>query len=229
MPLFGDVGFINISSLFNPGSVNKGPAANPNPNAFREMKDEEYTVDIRNRPNPVVRYAPDIARPMIADWEQFRETAYVDNSQPSKPYVYGFGFEYKPDGTRVKPGDRISRQDAELMLTKKLEKDNEVLGKKFPGWKALDEYQKAAYLDIYYNTLQSNFLNGKYPKVYKELMKEKPDLSVLRSELPTWRMARDTSSALGGLETRRRDTVALWDMSSNPEQVYVPRAMRPRK
>ena len=48
------------------------------------------------------------------------EGEYWDKEGKEKKYTYGYGFTTKEDGSRVKPTDQISREEADLVLRKKL-------------------------------------------------------------------------------------------------------------
>ena len=53
---------------------------------------------------------------LIRKWEGFRDTAYPDPATGGKPFTIGFGSTFYPDGSSVKEGDTITKQEAENLL-----------------------------------------------------------------------------------------------------------------
>ena len=79
--------------------------------------------------------------------EGFESKAYKRNGDV---WTYGYGSTYKLDGTRVRQGDIITRQDAEILLKTKIEKEY------LPQLKSLvkvvlNDNQRDALISLIYN------------------------------------------------------------------------------
>jgi GH24 family phage-related lysozyme (muramidase) len=87
---------------------------------------------------------------MIAEFEGFRAQAYPDPASGGAPWTIGYGFT-SLRGTSVRPGQTISRSDADLLLHEGVHSDADHLGKRIPHWGEMASQQQCALLSFAWN------------------------------------------------------------------------------
>lgn len=101
-------------------------------------------VDYNTKSSPL-----DIVKPLLDQNEGFKDKAYYDKF--GKVWTIGNGLTYYPDGTKVKQGDTITREQNNQYVDSVLQERVAKLSK-YPNWEKLNPNQQATLLDFSYNT-----------------------------------------------------------------------------
>lgn len=140
----------------------------------------------------------------IANWEGFRDKAYLPtkNDRPT----YGFGSTYNSDGTPVKMGQTITREAATKLLTTKANDVYAAAVKKCAPYE-LFQYEFDAYVDFTYNLGAGVFCNSRIPKYIAEQNYEAACKEMLKYNKQCTTNANGIKSCviLPGLDKRRKD------------------------
>ena len=94
-----------------------------------------------------------------------RAEAYPDPITQWKLPTIGFGTTKYPDGSPVKKGDIITREQAEEYLAFELEKKCRVGLEKIPNWKRMNDNQKGALYSFAYNLGAGFYGNGNFQSI----------------------------------------------------------------
>lgn len=130
---------------------------------------------------------------MIQEFEGFKATAYKD---VAGIWTIGYGSTYYQDGTKVKRGDKITKQDAEQLLTHVVQKFaddvNEVVTAQ------LNDCQFGAVVSLVYNIGINAF---KRSTILKKINAD-PDDPSIHKEFKRW--VRAGGMTVNGLAIRRQ-------------------------
>lgn len=99
-----------------------------------------------------------IAIPFVKLEEGFRTNAYPDPATKAEPYTIGYGSTYYPNGTKVKKGDKVTKDQAEQMMIHVLKQTQSKIRKALTN--QLQPHQEAALLSLAYNIGDSRLLNS---------------------------------------------------------------------
>jgi len=88
---------------------------------------------------------------IIKEFEGFAPRAAPDGLNGGKPYTAGWGATRKEDGTKWKLGEKITREEADALLLKQLQREYLPPLKTIPGWSHMEAHQRAALLSFSYN------------------------------------------------------------------------------
>jgi GH24 family phage-related lysozyme (muramidase) len=97
-----------------------------------------------------------LALPLIREFEGLHLQAYPDPLSGGKPWTIGWGSTRLEDGREVKPGDIITKQQADTLLAVRVNADREIQERRIPAWKEMSPQQRAALLSFAFN-LGSNW------------------------------------------------------------------------
>jgi len=153
-------------------------------------------------------YAP--AMSMIASFEGFRSHAYPDPASGGSPWSIGYGFT-TVDGRPVRPGDSMSREEADSILAPAVEACAIHLSHTIPFWDEMNENQRCALIDFAWN-LGDNFYGDQadFASITRDLRphdwQQVPQTLLLYCDPGT-----DVSE---GLLRRRRAEGELWSRAS---------------
>jgi len=162
------------------------------------------------------RSSPAVERalPLIRLFEGCELEAYPDPGTGGVPWTIGWGNTRMPDGRPVRPGDRISKAQADQMLQTWVEQDEAHLARIIPGWTKLTTDQRAALLSFTFNagrnwygpangyaTLSAKLAEGK--------LQEVPDAMLLYVNPGT--------AVEAGLRNRRKAEGDLWGRPVPPQ------------
>ena len=95
------------------------------------------------------KYAPAVE--LIKEFEGCSLKAYPDPGTGGDPWTIGYGNTKYPDGTKVKPGDVITKEKAEELLYGEVNRIAKILESKIPAWKELNNNQRSALISFSYN------------------------------------------------------------------------------
>lgn len=101
-----------------------------------------------------------LAVALIREFEGLHLRAYPDPKTGDKPWTIGWGSTRMLDGREVRPGDVITRQEADTLLMRRVNADRQTMERQVPTWGAMSSPQRAALLSFAYN-LGSNWFGGK--------------------------------------------------------------------
>lgn len=137
---------------------------------------------------------------LIKDFEGFRAKAYRD---PVNIWTIGYGFTYYKDGTKVKQGDTITKEEAEELLYYMVEKNYGTYVDKYVTSK-INPLQRDALVSFAYNCGNANL---KSSTLLKKVNANPSDPSI-RNEFSKWCYA--GGKRLPGLERRRKAEADLY-------------------
>lgn len=111
-----------------------------------------------------------LAKDFIRRQEGFSRDVYTDsNGMPT--IGYGFNTYYPGTTNKVKPGDVITREEADKYLDAAIAERAEELSKKVPNWDNMNDNQRGALIDLSYNAGINARHFGKNSKLMKALAK----------------------------------------------------------
>lgn len=88
---------------------------------------------------------------IISNFEGIRLKAYPDPGTGGEPWTIGVGNTRYPDGRPVRPGDQITKVEADMMLRHEIDRVAAVLGRQIPYWSEMSDGQKCALISFAYN------------------------------------------------------------------------------
>jgi len=138
---------------------------------------------------------------LICKYEGFNEKAYADPGTGEAPYTLGFGTQFYPDGSPVKPGHYCTKQKAlEYLLHEAsiIEQEIDKLNLR------LDEYMKQALISFVHSV-------GWKPFLYSALIDciDAEDWEGVIEEFSEWIFDQE-HQVIGGLLERRREESKLF-------------------
>jgi GH24 family phage-related lysozyme (muramidase) len=131
---------------------------------------------------PSLSAAVAAALPLIKEFEGCSLVAYPDPETGGKPWTIGWGSTTDLLGMPFKGGDRVSQEQADDLLSRHVEWDEQLMARGIPCWGRLSINQRAALLSFTYNcgngwfggrgftTLTSALLDGRFNDVPAALM-----------------------------------------------------------
>lgn len=149
---------------------------------------------------------------LIQEFEGIELKAYPDPATGGVPWTIGWGLTRFPDGTPVKPGDTITKQQADAFLLDTLTRQVVPSLEKLPHWSAMAPEQQAALISFAWNlgwgfygtdgfqTISARLRDKEWDKV--------PDALLLYRN--------PGSSVEAGLKRRREAEGALWKQGTRP-------------
>lgn len=146
---------------------------------------------------------PQKAIDLIKEFEGCELSAYDDGVGV---WTIGYGATYYEDGSKVKPGDRISQAEAEALLKVHLKDFWNALGKTTPGWGQMLDEQRAALLSFSFNTGWVCGADGF--STMNKCIKEK-NWAIVPNALSLY--VNPGTSTEAGLRRRRKAESELWE------------------
>jgi GH24 family phage-related lysozyme (muramidase) len=148
---------------------------------------------------------------LIKEFESLELTAYPDPKTGGEPWTIGYGNTRYADGSKVKKGDKITKQQAETLLQHEVESVVKTLAKTTPFWSEMDSGKKSALLSFAFNLGQHFYGANGFNTVTKRL-KEK-DWERVPEALLLYR--EPGSNVEAGLLRRRKAEGELWRGGKN--------------
>lgn len=111
----------------------------------------EHFDGLEEKPPANNQSAIDIALPFIAEFEGLRLKAYPDPLHGWSIATIGMGTTYYPDGTKVKQGDIITKEQAYEYKRHYVEKEALPVLSKMPNWSKMNANQQAAIMSFAFN------------------------------------------------------------------------------
>jgi GH24 family phage-related lysozyme (muramidase) len=96
----------------------------------------------------------------IKNAEGFRDTSYADKGQ----FSVGYGTGMHTDGTKVKPGEKVTKQQAHEMMVNHI--DTRIVPKAsgIAVWEKMNDRQRGAFVSFLYNVGEGVIGNKEHPK-----------------------------------------------------------------
>jgi GH24 family phage-related lysozyme (muramidase) len=88
---------------------------------------------------------------LIREFESFQSEAYPDPKSGDAPWTYGWGSTRHLSGRPVRPGDRITRGAADILLRETAKATRTVQSAQIPTWHLMSPQQRGALLSFAYN------------------------------------------------------------------------------
>jgi GH24 family phage-related lysozyme (muramidase) len=133
--------------------------------------------------------------------------AYPDPASGAEPYTIGWGTTVYPNGTKVKPGDKISQQDADNYLATNVKTSFwDPLATKIPHWNEMNDKMRSALCSFGYN-LGAGFYGSPNFKTITSCLREKRWQDVPKALML---YVNPGSSVEAGLRRRRDAEGDLW-------------------
>jgi len=146
---------------------------------------------------------------LIRKYEGFSEKAYPDLTTGGEPYTIGYGTQFYPDGSPVRPGQRCSKEKALQYLFYEVQIIDTQLAKLNLG---LDDCMRQALISFIHSI-------GWQPFLYSSIIDamETEDFCTATREMSSWIFDAE-HKVIGGLLDRRREEVALFlqEIDANP-------------
>jgi lysozyme len=173
------------------------------------IKQQKAQVNPETIKGSVVNYSTkqsplDIVKPLLDQNEGFKEQAYYDKL--GKVWTIGNGLTYYPDGSKVKQGDTITREQNNKYVDSVLQERVSKLSK-YPNWSKLNPNQQATLLDFSYNT-GANF-NKTDNKLLIEALSNPQKINELPKVMASYRMS--GGKVVQGLVNRRERANKLFN------------------
>lgn len=143
---------------------------------------------------------------LIKKFEGIELTAYPDPRTGGDPWTIGYGSTFYENGTRVRRGDRITKEQAERELINNCKKSFMPALRKIPHFNQMDEYQQGALLSFAYNLGAAFYGNGNFGTITR-ILKNK-DWAGMRKALILYR--NPGSNVEAGLRRRRNAEADVW-------------------
>ncbi|MFN9545902.1 MAG: glycoside hydrolase family protein, partial [Cyanobacteriota bacterium] len=159
---------------------------------------------------------------LIAQFEGFVDHAYPDPASGGEPWTIGYGFT-SLDGRPVRPGDSLSRAEADAQLLAGVNGCARHLASRIPYWSAMGEDQRCALISFAWN-LGEDFYGGDGFATISRALRERDWPSVPQALL----LYCDPGTAVSdGLLRRRQAEGQLWQRgltqrSTTPMAAAVP-------
>ena len=93
----------------------------------------------------------ELATALIKEFEGLELRAYPDPGTGGVPWTIGWGMTRWPDGRPVRPGETISRVDADAALAATIRGYRKVQATRIPTWSKMSAPQRAALISFSYN------------------------------------------------------------------------------
>lgn len=143
---------------------------------------------------------------LIKEFENLELTAYPDPGTGGEPWTIGYGNTRYANGSRVKKGDKITKQQAEDLLQHEVNSVVKTLEKTIPFWSEMDSGKRSALLSFAFNLGQHFYGANGFNTITKRL-KEK-DWGKVPEALLLYR--NPDSKVEAGLLRRRKAEGKLW-------------------
>jgi GH24 family phage-related lysozyme (muramidase) len=156
----------------------------------------------------------------VQQFEGCQLSAYPDPEKGAEPWTVGWGSTSYADGTPVEAGDTIGQEQADALLSGRLERDGAWLAQRIPGWAALSSHQQAALLSFTYNCGPNWFGSNGFATLSRCL--QQGELEQVPAALLLYVNPGGPSEA--GLRRRRKAEAALWCTSPTPARPPSPGA-----
>lgn len=143
---------------------------------------------------------------LIKEFESLELTAYPDPGTGGEPWTIGYGNIRYANGSRVKKGDKITKQQAEDLLQHEVNSVVKTLEKTIPFWSEMDSGKRSALLSFAFNLGQHFYGANGFNTITKRL-KEK-DWGKVPEALLLYR--NPGSNVEAGLLRRRKAEGKLW-------------------
>jgi GH24 family phage-related lysozyme (muramidase) len=155
---------------------------------------------------------------LIREFEGLVLTAYPDPATGSEPWTIGYGFTFWLDGSKVKPGDTITKNSADGMLENLIEtKVVPTLTTTIPGWKTLSISRQNALISFSWNVGWHFYGTTGFETISKCLRESNydavPDAMML--------YINPGSNVEAGLRRRRQAEASLWGISKKTTSVLL--------
>jgi lysozyme len=147
---------------------------------------------------------------LIREYEGLELTAYPDPATGGAPWTIGYGFTFWLNGSKVKPGETITRNLADHMLQKLIETEVvPTLANTIPGWKTLSINRQNALISFSWNVGWHFYGTDGFKTISKCLRESNydamPDAMML--------YVNPGSNVEAGLRRRRQAEAGLWCIS----------------
>lgn len=146
------------------------------------------------------------AQGLIKEFEGCHLSAYPDPLSGGDPWTIGYGTTRYAGGNPVKRGDKITVIEADMMLSREIDRIADKLRTSVPGWKEMTDEQKSALVSFAYN-LGSGFYGAAGFETISRCLREK-DWAGVPSALELYRNPGTNVEA--GLLRRRKAEGKLW-------------------
>lgn len=142
----------------------------------------------------------------IKSKESFIDTARPDEIATGKPLMIGYGTtRVYPDGTPIKPTDKITEPEAAQHLSRHISKMTPRM-EKIPGWDEMDAGKQAALMSFAYNTGGAFYGAKGYETISGHLQRREWDKVPEAMKLYN----KSGGKVRGGLVTRRAEEGQMW-------------------
>lgn len=142
----------------------------------------------------------------IKSKESFIDTARPDKIAKGNPLMIGYGTtKVYPDGTPIKPTDKITEPEAAQHLSSHISRMTPRL-EKIPGWDEMDVGKQAALMSFAYNTGGAFYGAKGYETISGHLQRKEWDKVPEAMKLYN----RSAGKVRGGLVTRRAEEGQMW-------------------
>ena len=149
---------------------------------------------------------------LIEEFEGLVLNAYPDPASGGAPWTIGWGLTRFPDGTLVKPGNTITKQQADAFLLDTVTKQVVPALEKVPHWSAMAPEQQAALISFAWNLGWGFYGTDGFQTISARLREKEwdkvPDALLLYRN--------PGSSVEAGLKRRREAEGALWKQGMRP-------------
>ncbi|MEB3168221.1 MAG: C39 family peptidase, partial [Synechococcaceae cyanobacterium] len=144
---------------------------------------------------------------LIAEFEGFVDHAYPDPASGGEPWTIGYGFT-SLDDRPVRPGDTISKAEADAQLLSGVQACARHLGSCIPYWSAMTDDQRCALLSFAWNLGEDFYGRDGFDTISRRL-REKDWQAVPAALL----LYCDPGTAVtAGLRRRREAEASLWNL-----------------
>lgn len=141
----------------------------------------------------------DVCVTLVADAESYKPVAYRDGKHPNAEWTLGYGTVYRPDGSKVKPGDTTTEPEARQWLLVTLTRImQESLNKPLANITDLTQYQVDSLCSLVYNIGE-----GAFARSYTFRLLQNKKFDAVADRFVHWN--KDHGVVVAGL-TRRRIT-----------------------
>lgn len=143
---------------------------------------------------------------LIKKFEGIELSAYPDPLTGGDPWTIGYGSTFYTNGTKVKKGDKITKEQAEAELINNCQKSFLPALQKIPAFGEMDDFQKGALLSFAYN-LGAGFYGARNFETITRVLKNK-EWGSMRKALTLY--VNPGSNVEAGLRRRRNAEADVW-------------------